>query len=806
MIKNYIKITLRNLANQKLYAFLNVLGLSIGIASCLLIMLYIYHELSYDTFHERADRIYRVGLNGKIADQEVYTTNTTPPLAFTAIEEFPEVQNATRMYTHWGDQIVRYGETVISEEDVYLVDSTFFDVFSFPLLAGDPQTALVEPNSIVIPEDEARKYFGDEPALGKTLLLGNDKTPHTITGVLEELPDNSHFHFSMLRAMSTLEYSRQEGWFNNSFQTYLLLHEGASAESLEAKLPGLVAKYVGPEVQQFLGVSLEDFFAQGNKYGYFLQPLLDIHLYSDLEDELEPNGDITYVYILAAIGFFIILLACINFMNLATARSGNRAKEVGIRKTLGSLRTHLIRQFMSESVLLSLIATVLGLASAWLLLSPFNNLAGKEISDLLFIQPWFLLSLFGLMLLVGVLAGSYPAFYLSSFRPAEVLKGKIKAGMKSSGIRNGLVVFQFFVSITLIICTLLVYRQLEYTRTKNLGFEKENVVVVDGLWRLEDGKQEALRQALISQSSIINASISNNVPPGVNNTTVFRKKADEQDVMVSTYHVDYDHLPTMDIELLEGRNFSPDFPTDTIALLLNEAAVRAFNLDDPLGEEIQYFGGSEYGQSTYFKVVGVFKDFNFETLKNNIRPLALMLSTDGGHISVRTAPGDVSASLATIENIWKEYAPDQPFQYSFLDEDFDALFRAEQRLGQVFTVFTGLAILVACLGLLGLAAFMAEQRTKEIGIRKVMGASVTNIAVLLSKDFTKLVVIAFILSIPLAYFIMQSWLKGFAFRIDIGPGTFILAGTAALLIAWLTVSWQSIKAASADPVKSLRSE
>jgi len=806
MIKNYLKITLRNLANQKLYTFLNVLGLSIGIASCLLILLYVHHELSYDTFHERAERIYRVGLNGKIADQEVFTTNTTPPLAFTAVEEFPEVENATRIYAYWDNQVIRYGELVISEEEVYLADSTFFDVFSFPLLAGDPATALVEPNSIVIPEDVARKYFGDEPALGKTLLLGNDKTPHTITGVLEKLPDNSHFHFSMLRAMSTMEFSRSEEWFGNSFQTYLLLHEGASAESLEAKLPGLVEKYVGPEIQQALGLSLAEFTRQGNKYGYFLQPLLDIHLYSDLDDELAPNSDITYIYIFAAIGFFIILLACINFMNLATARSANRAKEVGVRKALGSMRVHLVRQFLSESVLLSIIAALLAVISAWLLLSPFNNLAGKDISPVLFTKSWFLASLLGLVLLVGFLAGSYPAFYLSSFRPVEVLKGKLKAGMKSGGIRNALVVFQFFISITLIICTLLVYQQLEYTRTKDLGFEKENMIIIDGVWRLDEGKQEALRQDLISQSSIVDASISNNVPPGVNNTTIFRKKANDQDIIISTYNVDYDHLPTMQIELLEGRNFSPDFPTDTSAVLLNEAAVREFGFDNPLSEEIRYFGGGEYGSYLDLKVVGVFKDFNFETLRNNIRPLALMLTTRGSRISVRTAPGDVSTTLATAEDLWKQHAPDQPFQYSFLDEDFDALFRAEQRLGQVFSVFTGLAIFVACLGLLGLATFMAEQRTKEIGIRKVLGASVASVVMLMSKDFTKLVLISFVLAIPLAYFIMQSWLKGFAFRISIGPDIFVLAGVSALLIAWLTVSWQSIKAASANPVKSLRSE
>ncbi|MDF9800162.1 putative ABC transport system permease protein [Catalinimonas alkaloidigena] len=805
MIRNYLKIAFRNLANYKLYTTLNILGLSIGVASCLLILLYVYHELSYDAFHAKADRIYRVGLNGKIADQEIFTTNTTPPLAFTAVEELPEVQNAVRVYVYQDQQVIRYGEKVISEDDIFFADSTFFDVFSFKLLEGEAATALTEPNSLVIPEDVARKYFGREPALGKTLLLGNDKTPNTVTGILEEVPDQSHFHFSMLRSMSTLDYSRSEGWFNNSFMTYLLVHEGASAQALEDKLAGLVEKYVGPEIQQFMGVSLDEFKKQGNKYGYFLQPLLDIHLHSNLSDEVEPNGDITYVYIFAAIAFFIILLACINFMNLATARSANRAKEVGVRKTLGSMRSNLVRQFLTESVLLSLIATVLALVAAILLLQPFNNLSGKEISTALFAEPWFMLSLLALMLLVGIVAGSYPAFYLSSFRPVEVLKGKLKAGMKSSGIRNVLVVFQFFISITLIICTLLVYQQLEYTSSKNLGFEKENVVVIKGAWRLPDGTQEVLKEELKNKAQVVDVSISNNVPPGVNNTTIFRRKGTEDDIMISTYSIDYEHLSTMQIELLEGRNFSRNFPTDTAAILLNEAAVREFGFEDPLNEEVLYFGGQNAEMQPY-KVVGVIKDFNYESLRHAIRPLALMLTTNGSNIALRIAPGDVRATLDMIEKSWDQYAADEPFQYSFLDEDYDALFRAEQRLGVVFSVFTVLAILVACLGLLGLASFMAEQRTKEIGIRKVMGASVSSVILLLSKDFTRLVVVAFVLSIPLAYFIMDWWLEGFAFRISIGPWIFILAGLTALLIAWLTVSWQSARAASANPVRSLRSE
>jgi len=804
MISNYLKIAFRNLANHKLYAFLNIIGLSIGLASSLLIILYIAHELSYDTFNEKADRIYRVALNGKIAEQEVFTTNTTAPLAFTAVEEFPEVENATRLYTYHQDLVIRKGDMAISEEKVFIADSTFFEVFSFELLEGDAATALTEPNSLVIPQNIAHKYFGDDSALGQTLLLGNEKKTHTITGILKDLPDNSHFHFNMLRSMSSMEFSRSQEWFNNSFMTYLLLHEGASAEAVDQKLVTLVEKYVGPEVEQYMGVSLKNFMEQGNKYGYFLQPLLDIHLHSHLNDEIEPNSDITYVYIFAAIGFFIILLACINFMNLATARSANRAKEVGVRKTLGSLRKHLVRQFLTESVLLSVLASVLALFAALLLLQPFNYLAGKQISSDVFFRLEFIAGLMGLTILVGVIAGSYPAFYLSSFRPVEVLKGRLKAGMKSSGIRNVLVVFQFFISITLIICTLLVYKQLEYTRTKNLGFDKENIVVLSGLWKLNEGEQKALKQELIGQANIINASISNHVPPGANNTTIFRKKDTDEDILISTYFVDYEHLPTLRIEMLEGRNFSRDYLSDTAVVLLNEAAVKQFGFEKPINEEISYFGG-EYGGMEDYTVIGVFKDFNFESLRSDIRPLALMLTDKGGHLSVRIH-GDVRAAMSSIEQSWKKYAADEPFQYSFMDEDYDKLFRAEQRLGVVFSIFTGLAILVACLGLLGLAAFMAEQRTKEIGIRKVMGASVGSVMLLLSKDFTKLVIIAFVLAIPLAYYVMESWLEGFAFRIAIGPEIFILAGLSSLCIAWLTVSWQSARAAIANPVDSLRSE
>ena len=801
MLKSYFTIAFRNLAKRKFYAGINILGLSIGLTSCLLIVLYIHHELSYDTMHTNADRIYRVAMKGNIADQKIDATVTPPPLARTAVEEFPEVKNATRICHFLSTQSIRYNETVIIEEQVLLADSTFFDVFSFPLLAGDPTTALDKPNTAVITETMARKYFGNMPALGKILLIGDEKIPHEVTGVVENLPSNVHFHFNMLRSMASLKFASSDAWYDHGFITYLLLQEGASSQSLEAKLSGLVEKYVGPEIPQYFGVPLETFIQQGNQYGYFLQPLLDIHLHSNLDQELGPNGNITYVYIFGAIAFFIVLLACINFMNLATARSANRAKEVGVRKTLGALRSSLVGQFMTESVVLSLMATNLAVLGANLLLPSFGNIAGREISSSLLTQPWFLLSLLGLMLLVGILAGSYPAFYLSSFRPVDVLKGKLKAGTKSSGIRNTLVVFQFFTSITLIICSLLVYQQLEYAQAKNMGLAKENVMIMYGAQRMTDSQQAVFRQALVNQSQVVNASVSNDIPPGSMARTIFRKTTAEKGGTLHVYEVDYEYLPTMQIELLEGRNFSRSFSTNTAAILLNEAAAKALGSENLLNEEIIHTGSGR----TY-RVVGIFKDFNFESLRNEIQPLALTLTTQGSYLSARIGSENVSATVNQIESLWEQYAPGQPFQYAFLDDNYDALFRAEQRLGKVFSIFTGLAIAVACLGLLGLATFMAEQRAKEIGIRKVMGASATNITLLLSKDFTKLVIIAFGIAIPVAYFVMQKWLEGFAYRTDISPWIFLLAGAGALLIAWLTVSWQSLKAALANPVDSLRSE
>ncbi|MDF9797428.1 putative ABC transport system permease protein [Catalinimonas alkaloidigena] len=746
MIKNYIILGFRNLLKQKFYTLLNVLGLSIGVASFMLIVLYVVDEVSYDRFHANSEQIYRVGLQGRISGQEIAVAVTCPPLGQAAQHEFPEVDKYTRLY-RLESEVVRYEDIVFTEKSVFFADSSFFDIFDYELLAGDPATVLREPHTIVISASTAIKYFGNESALGKTLNVGDFFSNYEVTGIIRDTPQNAHFHFDMLYSMSTLSFSREESWLSNSFYTYLLLNPEADVDQLEHKMKALVEKYVGPEVQQFMGVSLEEFEQEGGKYGYFLQPLTDIHLHSHLDAEIEPNGNITYLYILSAVALFMIMIACINFMNLATARSANRAKEVGVRKTLGSVKSHLITQFLTESILVSAIATLFAILLISLSIEPFNQIAGKGISFNIMDQAWLFWVFILIILGVGLLAGSYPAFYLSAFRPAEVLKGKIRAGFKSSQIRNGLVVFQFFISIALIVCTILVYKQLEYTRNIHLGFDKENVLVIKNGRRLGD-KIQTVRQQFTNIAIVENASVSTHVPPGINNNSVFRLKGSEEDHLLSWYFGDYEHIPTLAIELTEGRNFSRAYPSDTAAVILNQAAVKEFNLENPINSEISFFGDSE---GRLLKVIGVMKDFNYQSLKQNIRPMAMLLTQNGAYLSLRLQKGKLSENLLSIEQMWKEQAPGEPFEFTFLDEDFDALFRAEQRLSQVFTIFTAMAIFIACLGLMGLAAFTAEQRTKEIGIRKVMGASVANVCVLLSKDFTKLIGIAFLIAVPVAY-------------------------------------------------------
>lgn len=800
MLKNYFRVAIRNILKHKFYAAVNILGMSIGIAACLLITLHVVHELSYDRFHEKIDRLYRVNLNGRIGGQDILTSTTCPPLAEAIVNEIPGVEDATRIGNWWGSRTVRYEDKVFFEEKMFLADSNFFDVFSFRLLKGDPATALREAQSMILTEDMANKYFGDDDPLGKLVTIGTNAT-FKVTGVIENAPDNSHFVYHVLISATSAEQMQRTQWINNFLQTYIVLEEGATIEPVEAKFHDLVVKYVGPEVESFLNISLENFANSGGSYGYFATPVRDIHLRSTTNHELEPGGNIMHVYFFAGIGVFIILIACINFMNLSTARSAGRAKEVGLRKTLGSVRGQMIGQFLAESVFYSLVAVMLALVVCYLVLPEFNTLAGKSLHMGVFFSPLFIGIVVGLIVVVGVVAGSYPAFYLTSFSAVEVLKGKIRAGAKSKGIRSALVVCQFALSIFLIIFTAVVYQQLSFMSDRNMGIDKKNVLVLSSTGPIGNNR-EAFRNEMENLPGILAASYTNNDFPGVNNTTVFKKGGSEEDHIMGVYFADYNHQDVMKFDMKDGRYFSPDFPSDSTAIILNEAAVREFGFENPVGEEVIFM---DDGTPERKKIIGVYKDFNFESLKAEVRPLAIMLTNIAGRMMVRYE-GDAAHMLENVENLWKQHAPEEPFRYTFLDQDFDALFHTEQRMGRLFTVFSGLAIFIACLGLFALSAFTAEQRTKEIGIRKAMGATTLGLTLLLSKEFTRLVVIAFVPAALVSWFVADQWLSGFAYRIELSPLVFAVSGIVAIVIAWLTVSFQSIKAAGTNPVHSLRYE
>lgn len=803
MFKNYLKVAFRNILKHKFFSLINILGMTIGVTACLLIALYVTDELSYDRFHDRADRIYQVGLHAKIGGQDIMTSTTCPPMAEAFVKEIPGIEQSTRIADMWGSGVVRYDPSnlLFTEERLFYADSNFFEFFSFQLIEGDPKKALLEPNSVVLTKSMEKKYFGTESGMGKLLSIGGHEKTYKVTGITEDCPTNSHFLYNMLVSSSSAGHLKSTEWLNNYLHTYLMINENTGVSDVEAKFPDLIVKYVGPEIERFMGGTIEQMKEQGGSFGYYTTRITDIHLKSKSQHDMQPGGNITYVYVFGAIGIFIIVIACINFMNLSTARSAGRAKEVGLRKTLGSLRSQMIGQFMSESLVYSLIAVLLAVGFCYILLPHFNLLAGKQLGMHVLISPMFLMSLFVLVVLVGVIAGSYPAFYMTSFNAVEVLKGKVRAGMKSKGIRSGLVVLQFMISIVLIISTAMVYQQIRFMQDRNMGIDKHNVMIIHSATRLGDNT-DAFKNALESQTGIVSASYTNNNFPGVSNTTVFKTVGSDQDHIMGIYYADYDHQSVMKFELKEGRYFSKDFPSDSTAILLNEAAVKEFGFDNPLQEEVIY---NDDGTKEKLRVIGVFKDFNFESLKSKVRPLSIRLTKKSWQLMVRYE-GTAQDAVSSIEKLWKQYAANEPFDYGFLDQNFDELFRSEQRIGTLAQVFSGLAIFIASLGLFALAAFTTEQRAKEIGIRKAMGASPTGLVLLLSREFTWLVIIAFVPAAALAYWFMSSWLGEFAYHIDINPWVFILSGLAAIAVAWITVSYQSVKAAAANPIESLRQE
>ncbi len=807
MIRNYLKIALRNLLKNKAFSIINIAGLALGLTCCLLITMYVVDELSYDRFHENADRIYRVNGDIKFGGFEHVLAVAPDPMGPTLVKDYPQVKSAVR-FREQGSFLVKKGDENLKETRVIFADSTLFDVFSFPLIAGDPKTALAAPNTVVITESTARKYFGRTDVLGETLVF-DDKTNYKITGVMEDIPRNSHIQFDFFLAMEGLQESKQNNWLSNNFNTYILLAEGADIAQLEAEMDNLIERYVGPIAQQVMQITMDEFRESGNFLYYTFIPLTDIHLHSNRTAELSPNGNIQYVYIFSAVALFVLLIACINFMNLATARSAGRAREVGIRKVMGSLKSGLIGQFLTESVVMALLSLVLAVLGVWLLLPWFNQLSGKEMALGSFLNAGVLPVLLLFVIATGLLAGSYPAFFLSSFRPVSVLKGRLSQSTKGGGLRSALVVFQFITSVLLIIGTIVIYRQLNYIQTKQLGFNKEQVLIINDAYALGDQLQ-AFKEEASREAGVVSGAVSSYlpVPSARSDSPILPTPVVDQSKAVSTqqWRVDHDYIQTMGMEIIQGRDFSRDFLTDSNAVIINEATARLLNFDDPVGKKVYIIDDIQTMDLIAFDIIGVVKDFHYESLRSNISPVTFFLGRSRGNISFRLDTEDITGTVSRIESKWRSMAAGQPFNYTFMDEAFDQMYRTEQRVGNIFITFAILAIFIACLGLFGLSAFMAEQRTKEIGIRKVLGASVGNIVTMLSKDFLKLVLIAAVIAFPVAWWGMSTWLENYAYRTEISWWIFALAGAVAVLIAVATVSFQAVRAAVSNPVESLRSE
>ena len=806
MLRNHITRISRTLWRNKTFSAINIFGLSIGMATCLLILLYVQQEMSYDRFNEKADRICRVFFRGSVQDEKLNEAHVMPPVAQALQSEYPEVEAATRL-RQAGTPDIRYQDKSFRDNKVAFVDANFFQVFTLPFLQGDAKTALVEPNSMVISKMVAEKYFGQENPLGKVLQVESSNTPYIVRGVMEGVPQNAHFQFDIFCSIANVPEAASDSWMSSEFYTYLLLQKGQDVKKLEAKLPQVLDKYMGPQLQKAMGISFAEFRGQGNSLGLMLQPLTDIHLYSDFQHDLSPAGNIQYIYIFSAIALFMLLIACINFMNLSTAGAAKRSREVGIRKVLGSMKWELMQQFLLESSMLTGVALLVALGLVYTVLPFFNAFTDLQLSLSPMEQPWLLPGLLAVGLATGILAGSYPAFFLSSFQPVAVLKGKFSAGKKSLGLRSGLVVFQFFISTALIMCTLVVQQQLSYIQHKQLGYNKEQVLVLPNANALGN-KQELFRQQLAQNPHVSSVSTSGYIPAGESYNNNFLVTPDESPLeMVKTlrYDVDENYLPTLGMKLLRGRNFSKEFSSDSSAIILNEAAAKALGWEkDALNRSLSQSNNDGVRHS--YHVIGVVQDFHFKSLHEPIGPLVMVLGNQAGNLLVKVKPGDISGLLAQVKTQWNELEGSEPFAYSFLDERFNNTYKSEQKTGLLLGIFAGLTIFVACLGLFGLAMFMTEQRNKEIGIRKVLGASILGVTSLLVQDFLKLVLFAMLIAAPVAWYCMDKWLLEFAYRIDMQWWMFVLAGAMALGIAIFTVGFQSIKAALINPVEALRND
>jgi len=808
MIRNYIKIAFRTLLKSKGFTAINVFGLALGLATCLLIVFYVFDELSYDRYNVNIERIYRINTDIKFGGREGADAES-PAIAAAALKAgFPEVEQVARLKPV-GKMWVKKQNQNIPEVKIVCADPTVFNVFTLPMIQGQSATALKETHSVVITEKTAQKYFNSTNVLGKVLTF-NDSTFYKVTGVIKNIPRQSHLDFDFFLPMSNHDQSKDVSWFNNNFHTYILFRPGTDIKKFQAKMPTFLKKNAEPQLQSLLKMTFAKLEESGSYFRFSFTSLSDIHLRSTVKDSLGEPGNITVVYIFSAIALFILLIACVNFMNLSTARSSNRAREVGVRKVLGSPRKSLIAQFLTESVMVTLAGALIAVFAAWVFLPVFNQMSGKELSVTPQIIAWLVPLLLAFIIVVGCIAGAYPALFLSGFKPIHVLKGKLAAGFKGGRLRSSLVVFQFAISIFLITATIVIYSQLKYIQNKDVGYDRQQVMIVHQVGSLGREKAKTLKHDVEQLAGVKSATLTAFLPTATsdNSTSLFKESTLDarQALQTSIWSVDKDYIPTLGIELKMGRNFSENTKADSGAIIINEAAAQALGFTNPVGKTLYGILDDEGKATEQFRIIGVIKNFNFKSLKETVRPMVLQAQDEWYSLSLRVNSDNIATTRAQIASKWSALSPNVQFDYSYMDDDFNHIYFAEQRMGKISIAFTSLAIVVACLGLFGLAAYAAEQRTKEIGIRKVLGANISAIVGMLTKDFLLLVLVAIIIAAPLAWIFMNKWLQGFAYKVDISLWMLTAAGLGAVLIAFATISFQSIKAALANPVKSLRSE
>ena len=806
MFRNLIKHSFRSFKRQRAYIIINILGLSIGIACSLLIALFVINELSFDKFNVKKDRIFRMVLNGKLGGQEVTVCYSAAVIGPTMLKEIPEVEDFLRM-NGVGPTNVEYNNQTFGENNIVEADSSFFNFFSIPVLRGDPNNLLNAPRKAVLSESTAKKIFGNENPIDKTLKFGSDTARYIVSGVMADIPENAHFKANIISSFMTNQGSKNPTWLSNSFSTYLLLKPNSSYKTVDSKMPEMVVKYVGPELQKFMGVSISDFTAKGNKYRFFLQNLKNIHLDTSIQQQFKPASDPKYLRIFGSIAILIVLIATINFMNLATAQASRRAKEVGIKKVGGSTRGMLVGQFLTESFILSFISLILALAIIKISLPYFNHLLGATLALKLFTAWYTIPMLIIFSVIVGILAGSYPAFFLSSFNPYEVLKGNVKNSIKNGQLRRILVVFQFAVSILLIVGTMIMYRQIKYMLNKDVGFKKDQLIVLNSADALGT-KMKSFKEIVKGIPGVLNIASSTAVPARNNNNNAYMMEGrKDESFLMQTAWVDYNYLSTYGMALAGCRFFNESYTTDKDACVVNESAVKNFGISD--FTKTRFIQPRDSGKLNYLPIIGVVKNFNFESLRNPIQPYIMRLQDDNslwGYLSVRLSGSNISGTISAIQNKWKEFVPNNPLQYYFVDADFEQMYIQEKQNAQMAVIFSILAIFIAALGLFGLTSFTVEQRTKEIGVRKAMGSSIASIYIVISREVIILVSISALIAWPLIYYFASKWLENFYYRITLGVFSFIAGLTIALGIAVMTISYRIMKAARVNPAQSLKYE